>query len=68
MSSHSRIKKSGTSIIGPIFFDRTVNTEVYMNIFLRILCSNDRRKETELFLPAGRGDMPHFSGVPAASS
>jgi len=24
---------SGTRIIGPIFFDRTVNTEVYMNIF-----------------------------------
>jgi hypothetical protein len=24
---------SGTRIIGPIFLDRTVNTEVYMNIF-----------------------------------
>jgi hypothetical protein len=23
----------GTRIIGPIFFDKTVNTEVYMNIF-----------------------------------
>jgi hypothetical protein len=24
---------SGTRIIGPIFIDRTVNTEIYMNIF-----------------------------------
>jgi len=39
MSSHSRIKKSafgvlsGTHVTGPIFIDRTINTEVYMNIF-----------------------------------
>jgi hypothetical protein len=40
MSGYSRIKKIGfwcavswTCIIGPIFFERTVNTDVYLNIF-----------------------------------
>jgi hypothetical protein len=32
---------SGAHIIGPIFFDRTVNTEVYVNIFEEF-CAQDR--------------------------
>jgi hypothetical protein len=57
---------SGTRIIGPIFFDSTVNTEVYMNILMNSVVNTLKRKD-RASSAAGRGDMPHFSGVPAAS-
>ena len=57
----------GTRITGPTFFDRSVNTEVYMNIFEEF-CAQLTEEQIQIFLPPGRIDMPHFSDVPAASS
>jgi hypothetical protein len=54
MSSHPMTKKSvfgvlsGTRIIGPTFFDSTVNTEVYMNIFYE-LCAQAIEEERQSF-------------------
>jgi hypothetical protein len=39
---------SGTRIIGPIFFDRTVNTEAYMNIFEEF-CAQLTEEERQSF-------------------
>jgi len=57
----------GTRISGPIFFDRTVSTGIYMNI-VEEFCAQLTEEERQLFLPAGRGGMSHFSGVPATNS
>ena len=69
MSSHSRIKKigvwcdvSGTHITGPIFIDRTLNTEVYMNIFEEF-CAQLTEKERQSFFFQQDGSTCHFSRV-----
>ena len=59
---------SGTCIIGQIFFDRTVNMEVYMNIFEDFCAQLTEEERKCFFLPAGQGNMPHFLGVSIASS
>jgi hypothetical protein len=69
MSSHSMIKKIGvwcavlgTSIIGPIFFDRTVNTQVYMNIFEEF-CAQLTEEERQSFFFQQDGATCHTSRV-----
>jgi hypothetical protein len=69
MSSHSMIKKIGiwcavlgTRIIGPIFFDRTVNTEVYMNIFEEF-CAQLTEEERQSFFFQQDGATCHTSRV-----
>jgi hypothetical protein len=39
-----------------------------MNIFEEFCAQLTEEETPEVFLPAGRGDMPQFSGVPATSS
>jgi len=74
MSSHSRIKNR---FLVCCVRDAHNWTDIYWQDsqhgslhehFWRILCSTNRRWKTQLFLPAGRVDMSHFSGVPAGSS
>jgi len=69
MSGHSRIKKigvwcavSGTRIIGPIFFDRTVNMEVYMNIFEEF-CAQLTEEERQSFFFQQDRETCHTSWV-----
>jgi hypothetical protein len=69
MSSHSMIKKIGiwcavlgTRIIGPIVFDRTVNTEVYMNIFEEF-CAQLTEEERQSFFFQQDGATCHTSRV-----
>jgi hypothetical protein len=58
---------SRTCIIGPILFDMTVNTEGYMKVFQEF-CAQLTEEPRQVFLPAGWGDVPCFSDVPAANS
>jgi len=53
---------SGTRINGPIFLDRTVNTEVYMNIFEE-LCAELTEKERQSFFFQQDGPTCHTSRV-----
>jgi hypothetical protein len=52
----------GTRIIEPIFFDRTVNTEVYMNIFEEF-CAQLTEEERQSFLFQQDGATCHTSRV-----
>jgi len=68
-SSHSRIKKigvwcavSGTRITGPIFFDRTVKTEVYINVFEEF-CAQVTEEERQSFFFQQDGATCHTSRV-----
>jgi hypothetical protein len=53
---------SGTRIIGLIFFERTVNTEVYMNIFEEF-CAQLTEEERQSFLFQQDGATCHTSRV-----
>ena len=53
---------SGTRIIGPIFFDRTVNMEVCMNIFEEF-CAQLTEEERQSFLFQQHGATCHTSRV-----
>jgi len=48
-------------IIGPIFFDATITTAAYMEIFQHRCKSTGRWGTVSWIFPAGRSDIPHFT-------
>jgi hypothetical protein len=54
---------SGSRIIGPIFFDTTVNTEVYLRIFEDFYAQLTENEKKKLIFSTGRRHMPHVSPI-----